>query len=329
VSFPTIPQDGAYLGSFGDCNGFHFAVLGDTHTHRTTHPGEQSETTHRIIEELNHLQPAFVLSAGDVIRGYTTDEERLRVEHTGAKEALGSLQMPYFPCIGNHDVREEISEAVWRDFWGGRYYSFDFADCHFLMLDAEQSKDVESVAGEQLEWLEKDLAEHADGRRVFVTLHRPWWYDRMLHTAEWKRPGGRNDWNDIVDPILRKYDLQAVFCGHLHNFEYEVRNSVPHIVSGGAGGDVKRMPDAGGVAHYIWVHVGSDSFEWSVVVPGQIFTPPQISNAEGDFGKLIPWIGHPQAARSGIQHIRETQKPTFGQRMRRVLQSFINGSDGA
>jgi 3',5'-cyclic AMP phosphodiesterase CpdA len=329
VHIPKIPHDGAYLGSQGELDTFHFAVISDTHTHRTADPAAQSETMHCIIDELNLLRPDFVLHAGDLIRGYTDDEARLKLEHAGVQEALSRLEAPLYPAIGNHDVREEVSARVWREFWGGRWYSFDYADCHFVMLDAELSKDNESVSGEQLEWLRKDLAEHGTRKRVFVTLHRPWWYDYPLHLGEWKQPGGRNDWNDQVDPILREYDLTAVFCGHRHLFEVDYRNDVPHIVAGGAGGDVKITPDQGGMSHYIWASVRPGEFSWSVIVPGQILGPDSavehervvadrpIAVSTVDFAAHMPWALHESAARSGWHHVRDNGKQRSA--LRRLL----------
>jgi len=300
-----IPHDGAYLGKTGEMPSFSFAVLGDSHSHRTANPDDPAPELLRIIEELNLLRPAFTVSAGDLIRGYVNEtekaeieatgdsptlERRLRLEHSGAVRAYRSLAMPFYPCIGNHDVREPVSERVWRDIWGGRYYSFDYADCHFVVLDAEISKDTESVAGEQLEWLERDLATYAVGKRLFISLHRPWWFDYPLHTATWKHPGGRNDWNDIVDPILRRYDLQAIFCGHKHRFEFEHRHGVPHVVTGGAGGEINDAPEIGGVVHYTWVSVYPGGFAWSVIVPGHILSPERIAEAKNNFREVIPWL---------------------------------------
>ena len=289
------PYDGAFLGSIGNADTFNFAILGDTHTHWTPEPDQPAQVTLDIIDEINVLRPDFVLSMGDLIRGYTTDEERLHVEHKGAKRLFGKLAMPFLPVLGNHDVREEISDRIWREYWGARWYSFDFNDCHFVMLDSETGKDWESIVDEQLEWLKKDLSANS-GKRIFVGLHRPYWYQRVLHKSEWKKDG-RNDWNDIVDPILRQYDLQAVFCGHIHFSEAQIRNEIPHIVTGGAGGDIGRPVEQGGVAHYTWVSVWPGGFTWSVILPGQIITSTRImesaSEAEGvgsDFTKLTPWV---------------------------------------
>ncbi len=270
--------------------------MGDTHTHWTPNPEDPSPVTLGIIQELNLLRPDFVISAGDLIRGYTDDEERLRLEHTGAKKAFEQLAMPFFPVIGNHDVREPVSERVWREFWGARWYSFDWGDCHFLMLDSEIGKDWESVVGEQLEWLKADLAANAVGKRLFVVLHRPYWYQRVLHKSEWKLEG-RNDWNDIVDPILRQYDLKAVMVGHIHRFEHQIREGVPHIVSGGGGGDIKCQPSDGGVPHYLWFSVWPGGFTWAAIVPGQILSPERlletssgVEEVGSDFTRLTPWV---------------------------------------
>jgi len=318
VTIQEVPHDGAYLGSKGERNTFHFAVMSDTHTHRTADPAEQSETLNRIIYELNLLRPDFVLHAGDLIRGYTDDENRLRLEHQGVLDAFSQLEMPFFPALGNHDVREEVSAQVWAEFWGGRWYSFDYGDCHFVMLDAEMDKDNETISGDQLEWLRSDLAEYAARKRVFVTLHRPWWYDYPLHLGDWKEPGGRNDWNGVVDPVLREQDLAAVFCGHRHVFEVNYRQEVPHIVAGGAGGDIKVSPEFGGMSHYIWASVGPDRFTWSVVVPGQVLDPDCAVEHERivserpilissiDFTEKMPWTLHSSAARNGWHHELET-----------------------
>ena len=289
--------DGEFLGRLNEAESFHFAFLSDTHTHWTPEPDQPSQVHLDIIEEINLLRPDFVISGGDLIRGYTTDEERLHLEHRGAKKTFGMLDMPFFPVIGNHDVREEISERVWREYWGARWYSFGWGDCHFVMLDSEIGKDWESIVDEQLDWLKADLEQHAVGKRLFVFLHRPYWYQRVLHKAEWKATSSRNDWNDVVDPILRQYDLRGVFVGHIHLFEHQIRDGVPHVVAGGAGGDIKRPREHGGVPHYVWVSVGKGTFTWSVIVPGQIIGRKRLDEmASGteeigaDFTRITPWV---------------------------------------
>jgi predicted phosphodiesterase len=74
----------------------------------------------------------------------------------------------------------------------------------------------------QLKFVERTLAEHADAKRTFVTMHKPGWktdredYDRLVQLLE-----GR---------------AYTMFAGHLHALEYEERNGNERIQMGRTGG---------------------------------------------------------------------------------------------
>lgn len=248
---------------------FSFVVLGDPHPGKLPieHPWSPSPVLKKIIPEVNQLQPALVLTVGDLIQGYTRDEEMLTRQHQAIRDELSKLSAPFLPCIGNHDVREEVSERIWRKLWGPRYYSFEAADCHFTILDAELNKDLESIAGIQLEWLRRDLLEAGD-KRIFVLGHRPYWKDYPLHQATWKGPGGRNYWTEDVESLLAGKNVAAVIVGHQHKYEQERIGGIPHIITGGAGGDVMDTPASeGGIAHYLWVRVDQNGCRFEVRQP--------------------------------------------------------------
>jgi len=250
-----------------------FAVLGDIHAGNL--PVAESWTVSPVLQEiladLEQKAPCLILTCGDFIQGYTADETLLQRQHQAVQESLSQVSAPVFPCIGNHDVREPVSEAVWRGFWGPRYYAVDVGEFLFVVLDAELDKDVESIAGAQLDWLEKTLTEAGrKKKRVFVAGHRPYWKDYPLHKATWKGPGGRNDWTDQVEPLFHKCETQAVFVGHQHRFERERIGGLLHIITGGAGGDVSSYtPKEGGMVHYLWVETGEKNCSYSVMEPGR------------------------------------------------------------
>jgi hypothetical protein len=67
-------------------------------------------------------------------------------------------------------------------------------------------------------WLEADLASHA-GQRTFVAIHYPpyvWRPDEPANYDNIDEPG--RSW--LLD-LLRRYRIEAVFCGHVHNFWYD------------------------------------------------------------------------------------------------------------
>lgn len=58
--------------------------------------------------KLNALQPAMVLSVGDLIDGYTNDSTLVKKEWKQFDSMVDSLEMPFFYVSGNHDVSNDF-----------------------------------------------------------------------------------------------------------------------------------------------------------------------------------------------------------------------------
>src|SRR5262245_32187792 len=76
---------------------FRFAVGSD----RTG--GHRAGIFSKAVQQLNLMQPEFVLSVGDLIEGYTEDQEKLNAEWREFQGYVCQLQMPFFYVPGNHD----------------------------------------------------------------------------------------------------------------------------------------------------------------------------------------------------------------------------------
>jgi hypothetical protein len=87
----------------------------------------------------NLLQPEFVVNAGDLIEGYSDDEEQIRAWWQEIDEFLEPLEMPFFFLPGNHDHYSEASVKVWGERFGDErgYYHFAYKDVLFLMVNTE------------------------------------------------------------------------------------------------------------------------------------------------------------------------------------------------
>src|SRR5271157_2794205 len=68
---------------------FRFAIVSD----RTG--GHRARIFSQAVEQLNLLQPEFVLSVGDLIEGYTDNAERLAAEWKEFQGYVTQLQMPF------------------------------------------------------------------------------------------------------------------------------------------------------------------------------------------------------------------------------------------
>ena len=93
----------------------------------------------QAVEMVNLLQPEFVVNAGDLIEGYSEDEEQLRAWWQEIDGILEMLEMPFFFLPGNHDHYSETSIKAWEERFGDRrgYYHFVYKDVLFLMVNTE------------------------------------------------------------------------------------------------------------------------------------------------------------------------------------------------
>src|SRR5262249_46619030 len=108
---------------------FHFAVVCD----RTG--GARPQVFDRAVAQLNLLRPAFVLSVGDLIEGYTDDDAALTGQWQALEQSVRKLQMPFFFVAGNHDLSNATQERHWRERFGRRHYHFVYRNVLFLLLN--------------------------------------------------------------------------------------------------------------------------------------------------------------------------------------------------
>jgi hypothetical protein len=135
-----------------------------------------------------------------------------------------------WPTIGNHDTGESegpslsipyfsIFSLPMRGECGGipsgteKYYSFDYANIHFVCLDSMSSS--RAVHGPMLTWLREDLSASTQQWLIAFWHHPPYSKgshdsDRELNLIEMRR-------NAL--PILESHGVDLVLCGHSHCYE--------------------------------------------------------------------------------------------------------------
>jgi hypothetical protein len=223
---------------------FHFAVVSDrTGAHR-------ARIFSRAVEQLNLLHPAFVISVGDLIEGYTKEPDKLAGEWKEFQSYVCKLQMPFFYLPGNHDVSNTFQEKHWQERFGRRYYHFVYRDVLFLMLCSDNpgnSKDGE-ISKEQVAYVQQTLKEVAEPRWTIVALHRPLWDQANAAT---------NGWNEVERALQgRPY---TVFAGHIHRYRKFVRQGMNYYQLATTGGGSRlRGVKYGEFDHVVWVTMKKD-----------------------------------------------------------------------
>lgn len=219
---------------------FQFAIVSD----RTG--GHRPKVFSRAVDQLNLLQPAFVVSVGDLIEGYTEKQETIARQWREFQGYASRLRMPFFYVPGNHDIANPAMARAWREKFGRSYYEFLYKDTLFVALDSEDpptKNDNGRLSADQLAWLKKVLDANASVRWTRVFLHKPMWITPDV---------AANGWLDAEKLLAgRKY---TVFAGHMHRYQKFTRNGQAYYMLGTTGGDSRlRGPEYGEVDHISWV----------------------------------------------------------------------------
>ncbi|HEX9793639.1 MAG TPA: metallophosphoesterase family protein [Planctomycetota bacterium] len=132
-----------------------------------------------------------------------------------------------WPTRGNHETSLPTYEAVFtlptQGEAGGvpsgteSYYSFDYGNAHFVVLDSEGS--LRTAAGPMMTWLRTDLAATTQTWVIAFWHHPP--YTKGSHDSDNDADsGGRmRDMREVALPILEDYGVDLVFNGHSHSYE--------------------------------------------------------------------------------------------------------------
>ncbi len=209
LSVPTKDQD------------FKFVIMSD----RTG--GARNGVFRSAIGKVNLLQPDFVMCVGDLIEGYTTDEELLKKQWDNFDGMVETLEAPFFYLPGNHDYQNPVQANLWAERYKKSYYHFVYKDVLMLCINSEETATgKKQISPEQAEYFKKVLAENKTVRWTFAFLHEPLWL--------YEEKGRSTGWKEISDALNgREY---TVFAGHTHNYVQYTRRGRDHIILATTGG---------------------------------------------------------------------------------------------
>ncbi len=265
-----------------DPDNFQFAIIGDrTGGHNVL------GTFNLAMDQLNLLQPEFVINVGDLIEGYSDDKAELTAEWDEVDAMLKKLEMPFFCTPGNHDIANETAQQVYREKHGATHYYFIYRNTLFVVLDSEDNSRPAPPPGmkekielynrlqtENPEKAHEMLAEFMSDEAVIAALSRPidfpekqlaWikktlaenadvrWTFLFLHEPAWENP---SESFKAIEEMLKDRD-HTFFAGHLHYYDYDEIDGLEHITMGPAGASF-HQEGPGNVDHIMWVTMTED-----------------------------------------------------------------------
>jgi len=270
---------------------FRFVVYGDTRT--------QSDVHARVIDRIVREEPEFVIHTGDLVADGRVPGQWIREFFGPAAPLMSKTAM--FPVLGNHERNSALYYNLFELPGNERYYSFDYAQVHFIILDSngpvlprgrskevrwvdKYTRQIDAFWNRQLAWLEKDLRAHTEARLTVVCMHSP------MYSSS-KNKDRQESYERIrrrIKPIFDSNGIDAVFAGHDHFYERNTVDGIHYVVTGGGGAP---LYDAGpalstqeayaSAHHYVTVSVGDKSAQAQTVsIDGTVIDTFEIGNSE-------------------------------------------------
>jgi 3',5'-cyclic-AMP phosphodiesterase len=186
-----------------------------TDIHLGFDPDNPTEFNRRRLDQVIRVltamspQPDLLLATGDLVdRGDRDSYRRLR-------NALSICPFPVWPCMGNHDVREnfaaEFPEIPVVDSFV--QYEIDAGEVRFLVIDTlEEGRHGGAFCDVRARWLRDRLAEQPD-RDTMIVMHHP----PVDVGIEWMATQDDEPWvGRFVDAIAGQAQVKGIISGHLH-----------------------------------------------------------------------------------------------------------------
>ncbi len=225
---------------------FEFCVVGDMHS-------DHGDIT-PVFQALNTQAPkkSFIISVGDAINA---GEYEISWQDFFRQGTPYIDNIPWVHATGNHDTGSKTKyprflatfDQPYVNPREGAYFSFDFANAHFIIIDSCNGGGFEPTPTDaQMEWLEADLQQHArKDKWVFVFFHH-----QMYSTGDFSMAIIMHTY---LRPLFDEHHVDAVFYGHDHHFE------IFHCAAG----------EPWGGTHYVVTGAASTykTLDWSIMNP--------------------------------------------------------------
>jgi hypothetical protein len=247
----TLRIDPAKPDNAEDLSNYKYIVLGDNR--------DGYDTFEQIIQQINGEAPILVIDNGDLVFSGKPNQYRL------FDQIVSKMSSTLCTTMGNHDIRGD-GRPTYTKLYGPAYYSFDFADRHFVFVDSSPGwAEKKAISDEQYAWLERDLAK-AEGKHIFVITHIPpsdprsnltpneipnyvnevksnaGWLEQKLnqYSASKSMDHGFQDPLEAArfEKIMSRYHVDTVYLSHIHSYLEYTKDGVRYMITGGAGAEL-------------------------------------------------------------------------------------------
>ncbi len=211
---------------------YYFVQLTDTQPYLPDHWTKLAD----LIDQLNIIQPEYVVLTGNVVEFGTETEWRSILPY------FDKLQVPVYFTPGNQDIfwvdccSRNVYLDRWKKYVGPLEYSFDFGGVHHTMLNISGYEDIKpevtqclgtvaitvtacpysNLDSSQSSWLAQDL-QSAGGKLKLVFAHQ--------------LEDDPADHHPNLEETMQTYGAKAFIYGHFHQDGYQLKNGIHWVMT--------------------------------------------------------------------------------------------------
>lgn len=185
-------------------------------------PQSQSEAQYerawaKVLNTAFTLYPDadFIVNTGDLVDHGDNQKQWAWMFNTASDNLMNTYMMP---AAGNHEAHGTnaidnyfvLPNVPEQDKSGGVYYSFDYNNTHFAVLNTNNLNEKEGLSDDQINWLTADM-KSSDAQWKFVVLHKAV-YSQGSHYKDDDVCAIREQ----LQVLMPELDVDMVFQGHDH-----------------------------------------------------------------------------------------------------------------
>lgn len=195
----------------------------------------------KAVDAINKLNPDFVVITGDFVHNRNSEEQ---INEFKRITAMIDSKIPVYYTPGNHDVGQtpdEKSLEKYKDNYGPDRFSFTHKGSSFIGFNTSLIKaqllDLERI---QLTWLTQKLQESQHADHIILFCHYPFFIKTFDEPDSYSNITFSD--RDLYLKLFDKFNVNAIFSGHLHNNAYGKYGEIQLVTTSALGKPLSKAP---------------------------------------------------------------------------------------
>ncbi|MDD4777269.1 MAG: metallophosphoesterase [Fermentimonas sp.] len=191
----------------------------------------------KAIKQVNELKPDFVVITGDFVNN-SKDINQIEEFKRITKEL--DKDIPLYLSPGNHDLGQNPTNQDF-EFYFSHYgkdndkFAFEYNDSYFIGLNSViiKSETNKKKEKKQFRWLKRKLRKAKSSDAIIVFTHYPFFINDFDEKESYSNQSKKSRLKYFN--LFKKYGVDGIFAGHLHNNAEASLNGIKMITTNAAG----------------------------------------------------------------------------------------------